>query len=76
MYQCLRYTAWIKAYASKLALGGFQCSGLSVSNVPELRFHRTRIFSLPRLFIWLGLFAETIVPPNEVSKSRDTWSCK
>ena len=45
MYQCLRYTAWIKAYASKLALGGFQCSGLSVPDFPELQFHRTRIFS-------------------------------
>ena len=45
MYQCLRDTAWIKAYASKLALGGFQCSGLSVPDFPELRFHRTRIFS-------------------------------
>ena len=45
MYQCLRYTAWIKAYASKLALGGFQCSGLSVPDFPELRFYRTRIFS-------------------------------
>ena len=46
MYQCVRYTAWIKAYASKLALGGFQCSGLSVSDFPELRFPRTRIFNL------------------------------
>ena len=44
MYQCVRCTVWIKAYASKLALGGFQCSGLSVSDFPELRFPRTRIF--------------------------------
>ena len=44
MYQCVRYTAWKKTYASKLALGGFQCSGLSVPDFPELQFHRTRIF--------------------------------
>ena len=45
MYQCVRCTVWIKAYASKLTLGGFQCSGLSVSDFPELRFPRTRIFT-------------------------------
>ena len=48
MYQCVRCTVWIKAYASKLALGGFQCSGLSVSDFPELRFPRTRIFIVKR----------------------------
>ena len=37
MYQCVRYTAWIKAYTSKLALGGFQRSGTAVS--PHKNIH-------------------------------------
>ena len=36
---------WTKTYASKPALGGSSCSGLSVPDFPELRFHRTRIFT-------------------------------
>ena len=37
MYQCVRYTAWIKAYASKLALCVFQCSGTAYS--PHKNIH-------------------------------------
>ena len=47
---------WIKGYASKLALGGFQCSGLSVPDFPELRFHRTRISILAFVYGFDGLF--------------------
>ena len=39
---------WTKTYASKPALGGSSCSGLSVPDFPELRFHRTRIFSMSK----------------------------